>query len=134
MEEQEIMNRAFNTTSNTLKIDDTGTITKKTSSKDLSTSTALSYTTNFAKTTKILGVMFHFSAATSETVTISVDNSVGSNYDTLVKSQALTSATDYFWQPDNEFIISSADEIKVTCTCANYANTVYVTVLGEDGE
>jgi len=107
-------------------------VTKQTSSQLLSAG-ALNYTTNFAHITRIQSVLLKFTGATNQTVTIKLDSGTGANYNTLLFNYPLLNATDFFWEPDEELIISSADEIVVTCTNTGVpAITVYCTVLGEE--
>jgi hypothetical protein len=107
-------------------------VTKQTSSKLLSAG-ALAFTTAFAHITRIQSVLLKFTGATNQTVTITLDNGTGANYDTLLFNYPLINATDFFWEPDDELIISATDEIVVTCTNTGVpAITCYCTVLGEE--
>jgi hypothetical protein len=107
-------------------------VTKQTSSKLLSAG-ALAFTTAFAHITRIQSVLLKFTSSTNQTVTITLDSGTGSNYDTLLFNYPLINATDFFWEPDDELIMSATDEIVVTCTnTGTPAITVYCTVLGEE--
>ena len=105
------------------------TLVRKESSQDLSAG-ALNYTTNFAAKTKVLQVFLHASTNISETVTISFNSTTGANYDTVIKSETLSSAANVAWIPDN-FVLLSGDEVTVTCTNGGGTGTVYVTIVGE---
>ena len=105
------------------------TLVRKESSQDLSAG-ALNYTTNFAAKTKVLQVFLHASTNISETVTISFNSTTGANYDTVIKSETLSSAANIAWIPDN-FVLLSGDEVTVTCTNGGGTGTVYVTIVGE---
>ena len=95
-------------------------------------SAALSYTTSFARKRKIEQVLIHFSAAVTETVTITFDSAHGSNYDTVLKVQALTSATDFVWRPEGELNLQSADALKVQCTNNGTTGVCYVTIKNSE--
>ena len=105
------------------------TLVRKESSQDLSAG-ALNYTTDFAAKTKVLQVLLHASTTISETVNISFNSTTGANYDTVIKSETLSSAANIAWIPDN-FVLLSGDEVTVTCTNGGGTGTVYVTIVGE---
>ena len=99
----------------------------KTTSQDLSLG-ALSYTTNYGKRFKLEEVIFHFSQAVSETVTITLISKNGTNYNTVLQKVTLVSETDLVWRPQGEANYQTGDQIKVQCTNANGIGSVYVTI------
>lgn len=106
------------------------TITETTATQDLSAA-ALSATTSIGADFRLNYITLHFSAATTETVTITVDSLTGANYDTILVSESLAAATDMTWVPDGALDFKSGNEIKVECTDNGGANTVYVVVSTE---
>ncbi len=106
------------------------TLSDRTATQDLS-SGALSQTTSEAADFKLIGIQIHASTSITETVTISIDNAAGANYDTVIASKAFTAETDWFYQPDVELIIKSGNEITLACTNANTTGIVYATIMVE---
>ena len=102
-------------------------ITKTQTLQDLSAA-ALSYILR-GGTFKVLWVHFTFDAATTETITIEIDNAASASYDSTLKSQSLVAATSYFWMPEGELIIQGNDGLRVTCTNGSGVNIVYVTIM-----
>lgn len=96
----------------------------KTASQDLSAG-ALSYTTSFGRRFKLEQVMVHFSQAVSETITITLDSALGSNYDTVLQSVTLVAETDFVYRPQGDANFQAGDEIKVQCTNANTVGVSY---------
>jgi len=111
-------------TAHNLKLD-------KTTSQDLS-SDALSYTTDYGRKFKLEQVIFHFSAAVSETVTITLDAKAGANYDTVLQEVTLISETDLVYRPQGEANFYEGDEIKIECTNANLTGVVYATIKSSE--
>lgn len=92
---------------------------------------ALSTTKTYSYDTRVRQVMVHASTAISETITVTFDSADGSNYDTLLASTTLSSATDYVFRPAGILILRKGDGIKVTCTNNGGTGTVYGTVQVE---
>ncbi len=53
------------------------------------TNGSLDYTTNYARKFKLEQIMFKFSQAVTETVTITLDSVNGSNYDVILQEASL---------------------------------------------
>jgi len=81
---------------------------------------AINTTTAIAAEWKVVQVTVHFSAAptTSENLVLTLDNTTGVAYDTILYSvnPSLSSATDVVYVPDGEMKFRSGDELKVTFT------------------
>ncbi len=105
-------------------------ITETTASQDLS-SAAMSEVTSIGADFRLNYVTLHFDAATTETVTISVDANEGANYDTVLIEEDLNAETDFFWQPDGNLDFLSGNEVKVEVTDDNGANTAYLVISTE---
>lgn len=113
------------------KVNIDSTLVTKTGTQDLSAG-ALAYTTNFAADTRIKQVMIHADAAMTQTITVTFDSATGATYDTVLDKTSVTTATDYLWIPDHDFVIASGDEFLIACTNSGTpAVNVYVSVLGE---
>ena len=98
-----------------------------TTSQDLSTA-ALDYTTTVARERKVEMITFKFSAAVSETVTITLDSANGATYDVELLNVVLVSETDLIWRPQGECNIKAGDAIKIECTDTGGAGIVYATI------
>lgn len=101
-------------------------ITRTPATKDLSTG-ALSKTTELDARFKLLSILAHFDAAVSPDVTVTFDSSDGSNYDTVLKKNTLSSATDYVFIGGDGYVFEEDDQIKVDIT--SVAASVYLTIL-----
>ncbi|RLF26645.1 MAG: hypothetical protein DRN05_06735 [Thermoplasmata archaeon] len=107
-------------------------ILKKQGSQNLN-SAALSLTTAFNKDWQFTEVRIHFSGAVTQTVTISVDDGSGSNYDTVLKTEDLSGETDFTWIPGEKVLLKEGDEIKVACTnSGSPAVIAYATIIGHE--
>ena len=96
------------------RIDRNPTVTAATGSGAISTTTAI------AAKHRVIAITCHFSAAptTSENFVIKIDANAGAAYDTTLftTNPSASAATDIFWQPDDELLMVSGDEIAVTFT------------------
>lgn len=101
--------------------------TDKSTTQDLSAG-ALSYTTTFSRKFKLEQIIFHFSQAVTETVTITLVSALGSNYNTVLQSVALVAETDFVYRPQGEANFQAGDEIKLQCTNSNLVGTCYAHV------
>ena len=104
-------------------------VLKHTATADLA-SAAMAETTSFGKPWQLLAVLIKFDASSSNTITITRDTSTGASYDTIIKLETLSSATDFSWRPDNEYLDTS-DEIKVQINKTGSANA-YLTIVGKE--
>ena len=103
-------------------------ILKKSGSQNLS-SGAMSLSTSFNRRWKLTSVEIHFSAACSQTVSISKDNALGSNYDTVLDEVTLSSKTDYVFRPTGEELFDVGDELKLAITQGGSA-IAYAVIYG----
>lgn len=103
---------------------------RATTSQNL-TLAALSYTTAFGQNHQLFEINIHFGAAVTETVTITFSSRDGSNYNTVLQSTSLTSATDFVFRPSGHLILMDGDEVIVACTHATATATAYVTIIAE---
>lgn len=104
-------------------------ILKKTGSQDLG-SGALSVATSFGKKWQLTGVYIHFDASCSQTVTVTRDSADGANYDTVLKEETLSAATDFTFKPTEE-LLKSGEEISVGIDSGGSA-TAYLTIIGKE--
>jgi hypothetical protein len=94
---------------------------------------ALSYSTNFGHKTRITSVLLHATVAISQVVTITFDSKSGSNFDVMLDSTTLSSASNYVYFPDGDLILDASDNIVVTCAnSGSPASSVFVTVFAEN--
>jgi hypothetical protein len=87
----------------------------------------LSYTTSISSDFQLEEILFHFSTAVTETITITLDSKNGANYDTVLRTINVNSATDAVYRPDPKVNYTYGDNIKVACTNANGTGICYVT-------
>ena len=96
-------------------------------SQDLSAA-PLSYTTSINRKFKLQEVILHFSAAVTETITITRDSVNGANYDHILASRALSSEQNFVYRASGEQDFQIGDEVKIQCTNANVTGIAYVTI------
>ncbi|MES0334737.1 MAG: hypothetical protein SFH39_00045 [Candidatus Magnetobacterium sp. LHC-1] len=59
-------------------------------------------------------VRVHLSAVgTAGNLTVTIDSGTNVVYDTVLKTQDMTSITDMYWQPEKPIILDSTDEIDI---------------------
>ena len=92
---------------------------------------ALDYTFDPQKQFKLCSVEMHFSSAITKTATITRDANAGSNYDTVLETTALNSATDHVFRPNGECVFIKGDKLKVECE-ASAGITVYVQIYYQE--
>jgi len=96
-------------------------------SQDLSVGagTPLSFTTSIGRRFRLEKIIFHATGALTETITITLDSGKGSTYDVVLRKKNLSAETDFVYVPDGENDYYAGDEIKVECTAAGDAETIY---------
>lgn len=80
---------------------------------------------------QLVEVRIHLSAAGGAgDFTITLNANEGDNYDSVIKTQAMTSVVSYVWQPDKPIIFDKGDELDFAW--ANSSNRKYgLTVIYE---
>ena len=68
----------------------------------------------------------------TETVTVEFDSLDGATYDIILKTQNLSSATDFAYIPGAPIFLRKGDKIKITCTKATATETVYSTICVQE--
>jgi len=97
-----------------------------TTSKDLGVG-VLNFTTSVAREWKLSEVLMHFSIASTETITLTLDAAAGNTYDTVLATYSIVGKQSYIFRPIGDCVFKSGDELNVYCTNAGAA-IVYVTV------
>lgn len=78
---------------------------------------ALSHSVTFTKPAWVKTIKVHLnSAATTETLTISVDSQLGTAYDTQILSQAMAGTQDLLWLPEGQLRIAAGDTVTMSWT------------------
>jgi len=104
-------------------------IVKQTGSQDLSAG-ALSLTAIASVQMELALITCKASEGITETVTVTIDQSEGSDYDVKLDSQGLNSEQDYIYKSNGDKIILNAgDGIKLACTNANTTGIVYGKII-----
>ena len=93
-------------------------------------STPLAAVTDWNKPWKLSGVYLKFSAAVTETFTVTLDSKDGTSYDCVFKTEALTGATSASYVPTDNLVFGAGDEITVGVTSATATGNVFYTILG----
>lgn len=100
-----------------------------TTSQNLATG-ALSYTTSFStsKPWKLLSVEIKASQNITEEITLTRDSASGANYDTILRKKSLSAEQNFLYKPEGGLVFQAGDQLKVACTNANLAGTVYLSI------
>ena len=102
-----------------------------TTSQDLSLA-AMSYTTSFGRRFKLEQIIFHASVPITETITITLDSGNGANYDTILRARSLSNESNFVFVPEGHNNFYAGDEIKIQCTNANGAGTLYAIIKASE--
>lgn len=66
---------------------------------------------------QVMGVTLHYSADPGvESLTITYNSENGSDYDVLLKTQAMSGVVDFWWEPDNQLLIGPGDTLDIAQT------------------
>ena len=77
----------------------------------------ISETFEFNQNWKLVNIMFHFSAATTETITVEIiDSALGANFDTVLTTISPSAATDSFNHYGADYIFPATSKLKITST------------------
>jgi hypothetical protein len=105
-------------------------VMRKEASQDLAAG-ALAYTYEFTRDGVLDDIKFNFSAACSQTVTITFDSVTGANYDTILKTEVMSSASDFYYQPTRPVFFQKGDKLVVGITSGGAA-VAYMTAFLRD--
>jgi len=97
------------------------TIMEYTFEQDLSVA-ALSATSDFGVSFKNLSVTLKASENITESVTVTLDDCLGSDKDAVIKKGNLVALQDFYYNSDK--VYNKGDEILIECTDANSTGTV----------
>lgn len=78
--------------------------------------TDITISTGSSGVRQLMGVTVKYGGAASTTITIThnfLGGPGGTTYDVLLKSQALSAAADFFWQPDAPWYLQDGDTVTV---------------------
>lgn len=94
---------------------------RKEATQDLSAG-ALAYSYEFTRDGELDEVRINFTnAACSQTVTITFDSGTGANYDTILKTEILSSAADFVYKPTRPDFFKKGDKLVVGITSGGTA-------------
>ena len=102
-----------------------------TGTADLSAA-SLTLTCPSTRSTRLAFVTVHADAATTETITVTLDYKLSTTSDTLLKTTDWSANTDFLWEPEGNIILRENDAITVTVTDGSGANNVYATIALEE--
>lgn len=94
---------------------------------------ALAFTHTFTKDGELDEVRINFSAACSQTVTITFDSVTGANYDVILKTDVLSAASDYVYKPTRPDFFRAGDAVRIGITSGGTA-IAYMTAFIRDVE
>ena len=100
---------------------------RKEATQDLAAG-ALAYTYEFTRDGVLDDLRIHFSASCSQTVTVKFDSLTHANYDVTLKTDILSSATDYTYQPPRPIFFQKGDKLVVGITSGGMA-VAYMTAF-----
>lgn len=100
---------------------------RKEATQDLAAG-ALAYSYEFTRDGVLDEVRINFSASCSQTVTITFDSVTGANYDVILKTDILSSAVDYVYQPTRPLWFQKGDKINIGITTGGTA-VAYMTAF-----
>lgn len=104
-------------------------VVKDTASQNLA-SAALSLRVVAQGQMRIAMATLHASAGITETVTLTIDQAEGSNYDVVLDSSGLNSEQDYIYKnAGSELILNDGDALTMACTNANTTGIVYGKII-----
>jgi len=103
----------------------------KAGSQDLNEA-VLALTSAFKGAFKLCQVLIHFSAAVTETASVTLDHPDGAEYDTVLDSTNITAGQNYVFRPTGDCIVPVGGQIKVGCTNATATAIAYATIIAED--
>ena len=89
--------------------------------QDLSVA-VLDVTTGFGASFKNLSVTLKVSKNITETITVTLDDALGSAKDAVLKTGTLVAQQDFYFNSDK--VYNAGDEVKIYCTNANVTGTV----------
>ena len=93
--------------------------------------TALDYTATYTSRARVKGVFIKAAAPITETVTLTFASKTNSTYNTVLATQSLINASNYYFTPDNDLILDTDDGLRVQCTKATANTTIYATIESE---
>jgi c-di-GMP-binding flagellar brake protein YcgR len=105
-------------------------ILRKEATQDLAAG-ALAYSYEFLKDGVLDQLMVNFSAACSQTITITFDSQTHANYDVILKSEVLSSAVDFLYQPTRPIFFQKGDKVVVGITSGGAAVAFMTAFLKE---
>lgn len=76
-------------------------------------------------------IYIHLSGNSSDTFTVTLDNSEGANFDTVLTSQTLNAAANAVLTYGDNYILLAEDNIKITSTNAASV-AAYITIVTEE--
>jgi len=104
-------------------------IVKETGSQDLS-SAAFSLSATAQGQMQIGHITLAASEGITETVTVTINQFEGANYDVVLQTSSLNSQSDYIYKSGGDIIIlNHGDSIDLACTNANTTGVVYGKIL-----
>lgn len=89
---------------------------------------ALAYSYEFTRDGALDDLRINFSAACSQTVTVTFDSVTGENYDVVLKTDILSAAVDYTYQPTRPLFFQKGDKLVVGITSGGTA-VAYMTAF-----
>jgi hypothetical protein len=93
---------------------------RKEASQDLSTG-ALAYSYEFTRDGVVDEIRINFTAACSQTITITFDSATHANYDVVLKTEVLSSASDFIYKPTRPDFFQKGDKLVVGITSGGTA-------------
>ncbi len=82
---------------------------------------------------RLVAALILFDGAVSQVVTVTFDSGTSSNYDAVITTTTLSSATSYSYVPSSDLLIPKSSNVILTCANSGTpAVTAYATLILED--
>jgi hypothetical protein len=86
---------------------------------------SLSFTTAYGRAFRLEGVYIDFSEVVTETIIVTLDSGLGSDYDVILDQLDLFAEKDYAFRPNPILDLQANDKILITVTNANTTGIAY---------
>jgi hypothetical protein len=96
------------------------------------TSGAMSQEFTFFDVVRLNQILINFSTNITETITITLKSTFGTNYDVILDKVTLNSDGDYAFIPDRRPFLNKGDTLLIQCTNANTTGILYGTYQVEN--
>ena len=98
---------------------------------DFVKSTAVTWTPSITGKCEIQSVTVHFDPATDEDIGVFLDSELGATYDTVLATSDSVYLNDFFWQPEDTFILEKDDNLRIRIEGGSGSEPYTITIRGD---